>query len=99
MIRIISVIFTLLVTLQTSAQILVIPDVHGRSFWKNAVAQNTDIPIIFLGDYLDPYAHENISHCPVSTPVGTSWLTSACQLPRWTTMTCHQHLLYSSIST
>ena len=61
MIRIISVIFTLLVTLQTSAQILVIPDVHGRSFWKNAVAQNTDIPIIFLGDYLDPYAHENIS--------------------------------------
>lgn len=59
--RIISVILTLLVTLQTSAQILVIPDVHGRSFWKDAVAQNTDKPIVFLGDYLDPYGHENIS--------------------------------------
>ena len=59
--RIITIIFTLLFTLQASAQILVIPDIHGRSFWKNAVAQNADIPVIFLGDYLDPYSHEKIS--------------------------------------
>lgn len=38
---------------------LVIPDIHGRSFWKNAVANA--LPgekIIFLGDYLDPYYDE-----------------------------------------
>lgn len=40
--------------------ILVIPDVHGRSFWKDAVKCREDWKIVFLGDYLDPYKHENI---------------------------------------
>ncbi len=45
-----------------SNQILIIPDVHGRNFWKNAVAQiNNYQKVIFLGDYLDPYTHEGIS--------------------------------------
>lgn len=35
--------------------LLIIPDVHGRAFWKEAVAQYPEIPVIFLGDYLDPY--------------------------------------------
>lgn len=41
---------------------IIIPDVHGRSFWKDAVAQhmNTDTPVIFLGDYMDPYPDEKI---------------------------------------
>lgn len=43
-------------------QTLVIPDIHGRTFWKDAVTANPDMPVIFLGDYLDPYRHENISN-------------------------------------
>ena len=41
--------------------ILVIPDVHGRKFWKEAVKKYPDSDIIFLGDYLDPYPSEEIS--------------------------------------
>ena len=42
---------------------LVIPDIHGRTFWKDAISQFPkeewqDLDIVFLGDYLDPY--ENI---------------------------------------
>jgi len=39
---------------------LIIPDVHGRKFWKSAVTKLSresfpDIKVIFLGDYVDPY--------------------------------------------
>ena len=40
---------------------MVIPDVHGREFWREPVKNilhNTEATIVFLGDYLDPYAHE-----------------------------------------
>lgn len=37
---------------------IVIPDVHGRSFWRSAVQGREDEEIIFLGDYLDPYDYE-----------------------------------------
>jgi hypothetical protein len=57
----ITTICALLFTLCISAQILVIPDIHGRTFWKEAVAMHPSLPIIFLGDYLDPYARENIT--------------------------------------
>ena len=39
---------------------LIIPDVHGRPFWKKAVEETNEKEIIFLGDYLDPYPHEGI---------------------------------------
>lgn len=42
-------------------QILVIPDVHGRYFWKGPVKEtleNTNAKIVFLGDYLDVYLRE-----------------------------------------
>ena len=44
-------------------KVLIIPDVHGRDFWKNPVEKNLEEfdNIIFLGDYLDPYTNENIS--------------------------------------
>lgn len=42
-------------------KILVIPDVHGRTFWKEAVAKFPGLDTIFLGDYLDPYPDERIS--------------------------------------
>lgn len=51
----------LLMTLGTQAQVLIIPDVHGRTFWKEAVSKYPDIPIVFLGDYLDPYGSEGIT--------------------------------------
>ena len=39
---------------------LIIPDVHGRIFWKDAINkfpinEYPEINIVFLGDYLDPY--------------------------------------------
>lgn len=42
--------------------ILIVPDVHGRTFWRKAkelVKQYQKI--IFLGDYLDPYSQEGIN--------------------------------------
>ncbi len=44
---------------KTPKKILVIPDVHGRLFWKEPVAKllNEVDRIVFLGDYLDPYYH------------------------------------------
>ena len=36
--------------------ILVIPDIHGRTFWKKPIAHKKDFDhIVFLGDYFDPY--------------------------------------------
>lgn len=44
-------------------EIIVIPDVHGRTFWKDAIAKREEnTQIVFLGDYLDPYETENISY-------------------------------------
>lgn len=43
---------------------LIIPDVHGRTFWKKHcldVRASKYEKIIFLGDYLDPYEFEHIS--------------------------------------
>jgi predicted phosphodiesterase len=42
-------------------EILVIPDVHGRDFWREPVKytlENTDARIVFLGDFCDPYPTE-----------------------------------------
>ena len=41
-------------------KILIIPDVHGRQFWRQAVASGHYSKIIFLGDYVDPYPYEHI---------------------------------------
>ena len=44
---------------------LIIPDVHGRTFWREPVQQAlndaTCSDIIFLGDYVDPYPREQIT--------------------------------------
>jgi len=48
-------------------KVLVIPDVHGRIFWKEDVNKLIDyinhqvIDVVFLGDYLDPYDFEKIT--------------------------------------
>ena len=41
--------------------LVIIPDVHGRDFWRDAVRDNPDGEFLFLGDYLDPYELEGIS--------------------------------------
>lgn len=38
-----------------------IPDVHGRPFWRDAVRDMQDVPVIFLGDYLDPYPQDGVT--------------------------------------
>ena len=40
---------------------IILPDIHGRTFWKDAVKGHEEDEIIFLGDYLDPYFEEDIS--------------------------------------
>ena len=45
-------------------RIFIIPDVHGRQFWREIrgiTLQEFD-KVIFLGDYGDPYPDEGISH-------------------------------------
>lgn len=42
-------------------RIIIIPDVHGRTFWREAVKGHENDTIIFLGDYLDPYSFEEIT--------------------------------------
>lgn len=40
---------------------LIVPDVHGRGFWRQPVEEtlkDTDAVIIYLGDFLDPYKTE-----------------------------------------
>ncbi len=46
--------------------ILVVPDVHGRLFWKEPALKyvNEVERIVFLGDYLDPYPQEDGSFTP-----------------------------------
>lgn len=41
-------------------EILIIPDVHGRKFWKEP-CENWKGKIVFLGDYFDPYPQEEIT--------------------------------------
>ena len=40
---------------------IIIPDIHGRTFWKQAIQGKETEDIVFLGDYLDPYSDEGIS--------------------------------------
>ncbi len=50
-------------------RLLVVPDVHGRTFWRAAVGKYIDYvdKVIFLGDYLDPYQDEGEEHRPEDT--------------------------------
>ena len=40
--------------------LLIIPDVHGRTFWRYAVENMKYSHVVFLGDYIDPYPQEGI---------------------------------------
>lgn len=44
------------------SKILIVPDVHGRSFWHKAEELIDSVDkVVFLGDYLDPYGNEGIT--------------------------------------
>ena len=55
-------------------KILIIPDLHGRSFWKEP-CDNWKDKIIFLGDYHDPYGE-----CVVGEPDKAESLTNLKEL-------------------
>jgi hypothetical protein len=40
-------------------EILIVPDIHGRNFWKPALDYKGTV--IFLGDYTDPYPQEGFT--------------------------------------
>lgn len=40
---------------------MVLPDIHGRKFWKDVIPYADNATIVFLGDYLDPYPDEGIT--------------------------------------
>ena len=43
-------------------KILVLPDIHGRQFWRKPCENISDFDkVVFLGDYLDPYDFEEIT--------------------------------------
>lgn len=47
--------------MKSNIKYLIIPDLHGRAFWREPVMetlQDTDAHIVFLGDYHDPYPQE-----------------------------------------
>ena len=41
--------------------LVIIPDVHGRAFWREAVEARPEDEFIVVGDYRDPYPKEGIS--------------------------------------
>ena len=51
--------------MKTKIKYLIIPDVHGRTFYIDALADvldsKNDVNVIFLGDYIDPYFQEGIT--------------------------------------
>lgn len=51
--------------MENKIKYLIIPDVHGRDFWRepvNNTLKESDTHIIFLGDYLDPYPEDWEKH-------------------------------------
>ena len=69
---------------------IVIPDVHGRDFWRSAVRGREEEKIIFLGDYVDPYSWEGIlsiwmarslqgaAACAWTVPGHSGWIPEYC---------------------
>ena len=51
--------------------VLIIPDIHGRQFYKNAISEAVDknIEIVCLGDYLDPYFGDELHEDGVFAPL------------------------------
>lgn len=47
-----------------ASKIIIIPDLHGREFWRGAVNDlGEDTHVVFLGDYMDPYEDDWLYWC------------------------------------
>lgn len=73
--------------------IIVIPDVHGRKFWREAVRRYPGNDTIFLGDYLDPYQYEGITP-EAAIPEFESILSYAAEHPNVTLLLGNHDLHY-----
>lgn len=47
--------------MEKDIKLLLVPDVHGRDFWREPVMANLDKKIVFMGDYVDPFPDEKIT--------------------------------------
>ena len=47
-------------TIGEEQALIIIPDVHGRPFWRYPAVTYRKANFVFLGDYLDPYGHDFI---------------------------------------
>lgn len=59
---------------------LIVPDVHGRDFWKVPLydtLKNTNDDVVFLGDYLDCYPDEFDSNFELDCNASTGYLQTA----------------------
>ena len=52
-------------------KILILPDIHGRKFYCNALYEAVDegAEIVCLGDYLDPYPGDDLHEKGVFAPL------------------------------
>ena len=52
-------------------KILILPDIHGRKFYCNALCEAVDkgAEIVCLGDYLDPYRGDDLHEKGVFAPL------------------------------
>lgn len=57
-------------------KILILPDIHCRNFWRKAIENNIGNvdKVVFLGDYLDPYAVEYIEYPETMEPRDETFL-------------------------
>lgn len=57
--------------LMINPELLIIPDVHGRDFYRDALSEavQAGIGIVCLGDYMDPYDEDDVHHMGVAYPL------------------------------
>lgn len=48
--------------MQENDKIIIVPDVHGRTFWRDVLDAPDTYKVVFLGDYMDPYGYEGITY-------------------------------------
>lgn len=46
---------------EKNVEVVILPDIHGRTFWKETVKDYIKKKYVFLGDYFDPYPRERYS--------------------------------------
>ena len=39
--------------MNNSQKLIIVPDMHGRGFWREAVKEHPEALFVFLGDYLE----------------------------------------------